>query len=193
VCLAGLALIANIVIAVLFTLLLGMAAGIAWVTGYTLLGLEVADDVRGRTFAFVQNSARVVLIGVMALAPGLAALFGERSYRIGQHVLIRYNGAALTLLVASVIAVLIGLISYRTMNDGRSTPLLDDIVSAWRSRPTSTAPEHEITPYPGRKNQPDHPAGRVATQRPGADRRHHPRTGGHRTGVHPAPGAAARW
>ena len=149
VCLAGLALIANIVIAVLFTLLLGMAAGIAWVTGYTLLGLEVADDVRGRTFAFVQNSARVVLIGVMALAPGLAALFGERSYRIGQHVLIRYNGAALTLLVASVIAVLIGLISYRTMNDGRSTPLLDDIVSAWRSRPTSTAPEHEITPYPG--------------------------------------------
>ncbi len=147
--LAGLALIANIVIAVLCTLLLGMAAGIAWVTGYTLLGLEVADDVRGRTFAFVQNGARVVLIGVMALAPGLAALFGERSSRIGDHVLIRYNGAALTLLLASVIAIVIGLVSYRTMNDGRSVPLLEDIVSAWRSRPTSTAPEHEIKPYPG--------------------------------------------
>ena len=53
--LALLALIPNMVIAVLVTLVLGAFAGVAWVTGYTLLGLEVADELRGRTFAFVQT------------------------------------------------------------------------------------------------------------------------------------------
>ena len=52
-----LALIPNMVIAVMVTLVLGAFAGVAWVTGYTLLGLEVADEVRGRTFAFVQTMA----------------------------------------------------------------------------------------------------------------------------------------
>ena len=44
--------------------------GIAWVTGYTLLGLEVDDEVRGRTFAFLQSAARVVLVLVLAAGPG---------------------------------------------------------------------------------------------------------------------------
>ncbi|HSR25908.1 MAG TPA: MFS transporter, partial [Candidatus Eisenbacteria bacterium] len=59
--LALLALIPNIVVAVLVTLVLGAWAGVAWVTGYTLIGLEVADEMRGRTFAFVQTMVRVVL------------------------------------------------------------------------------------------------------------------------------------
>ncbi len=49
--LAALALIPNIVMAFLFTIGLGACGGIAWVTGYTLLGLAVDDTVRGRTFA----------------------------------------------------------------------------------------------------------------------------------------------
>ena len=60
--LALLGLIPNLVIAVLVTLVIGAFAGVAWVTGYTLLGLEVPDELRGRTFAFVQTMVRVVLV-----------------------------------------------------------------------------------------------------------------------------------
>ena len=45
--LALISLIPNIVLAVIFAALLGAGAGVAWVTGYTLLGLEVADELRG--------------------------------------------------------------------------------------------------------------------------------------------------
>ena len=72
-----LSLVPNIALAVFFTLGLGACAGAAWVTGYTLLGLEVGDDVRGRTFAFVQSMVRVVLVSVLALGPVVAALFSK--------------------------------------------------------------------------------------------------------------------
>ena len=50
--------------------------GRAWVTGYTLLGLEVADELRGRTFAFVNSLTRLAMAGVLAAAPAIAALLG---------------------------------------------------------------------------------------------------------------------
>lgn len=128
------ALIANIVTAVLFTVLLGMCAGISWVTGYTLLGIEVADEMRGRTFAFVQNGAKIVLLAVMALAPGMAALFGQRSLEITENAVLEYNGAALTLLLASVATVAVGVVSYRTMDDGTGISLREDLLRAWRTR-----------------------------------------------------------
>ena len=49
-----LALISNLVLSVFIVTILGAFSGIAWVTGFTMLGMEVHDDVRGRTFAFVQ-------------------------------------------------------------------------------------------------------------------------------------------
>ena len=71
---AGLALVVvglspDIVLSALAVLLLGAFAGIAWVTGTTLLGTEVDDAVRGRTFAFVQTAVRVVLVAVVAAGP----------------------------------------------------------------------------------------------------------------------------
>lgn len=132
------ALIANIVTAVLFTVLLGMCGGISWVTGYTLLGIEVADEVRGRTFAFVQNGAKIVLIAVMALAPGMAALFGERSLSITDDAVLEYNGAALTLLLAAVATVTVGVVSYRTMDDGTGMSLREDLTRAWGRISTRT-------------------------------------------------------
>lgn len=138
--LALVALIPNIVLATLFTGALGVGAGIAWVTGYTMLGLEVADEIRGRTFAFVQYASRIVLIGVMAFAPALAALLGQHEIRFGDNVSLTYNGAALTLLVAAVIAVTIGVVSYRQMDDGSSVPLREDLLRAWRRRHLAAPP-----------------------------------------------------
>ncbi len=145
--LALIALIPNIVLAVLFAALLGVGAGVAWVTGYTLLGLEVADEMRGRTFAFVQSAARVVLVAVMASAPALAALMGAHSFRFGNDLELTYNGTAFTLMAGALLAVGIGLVSYRTMDDHTSVSLTEDLVTAWQRRhvaavPLASAPDH---------------------------------------------------
>ena len=134
------ALIQNFVLAAMFTAALGAAAGVAWVTGYTLLGLEVADEMRGRTFAFVQSAARVVLIAVMAFAPALAALIGRHEIRFSPGAVLSYNGAALTLALAAVLAVVIGVVSYRQMDDRSGVPLHEDVVRAWRRRHAAAAP-----------------------------------------------------
>ena len=53
--------------------LLGACAGVAYVTGYTIVGSEVDDQTRGRTFAFLQSAMRVILFAVIAVAPFVAA------------------------------------------------------------------------------------------------------------------------
>ncbi|MFT4009686.1 MAG: MFS transporter [Nocardioidaceae bacterium] len=58
---------------------LGACAGTAWVTGNTLLGLEVPDRLRGRTFAFVGSLTKLSLALVLAVAPLLAGALGTTS------------------------------------------------------------------------------------------------------------------
>ncbi|GAA2814151.1 MFS transporter [Nonomuraea dietziae] len=70
--LAAIALIHNLVIVVMLTVALGACAGIAWIIGYTLIGLEVEDSLRGRTFSFLQSTARVTLLLVVAVASPVA-------------------------------------------------------------------------------------------------------------------------
>ncbi len=132
-----LALVPNIVIVAALSVAVGACGGVAWVTGYTLLGTEVSDELRGRTFAFVQSSARIVLVGVLALAPALAALFGTHRIEFTDDAGLTYNGAALTLLVAAVLATGIGLAAYRVLDDGAAGPLRADLARAWRLRATA--------------------------------------------------------
>src|SRR5690606_5824960 len=54
------------------TVLVGFAAGVAWITGNTMLGLEVPDEVRGRTFAFAGSMIPLALSIGLAVAPLLA-------------------------------------------------------------------------------------------------------------------------
>ena len=127
--LMALAAIPNLVLAVFITIILGAFSGITWVTGFTMLGMEVKDDVRGRTFAFVQSLIRVVLVGVLAVAPLIAAAVGEHTFKF-QNSEVSYNGAAVTILIAGVIASLIGLISYKQMKDRPNVSLWSDISNA---------------------------------------------------------------
>jgi dTMP kinase len=94
---------------------LGLGAGTAWVTGLTLLGGEVDDAVRGRTFAFVQTAVRVVLLAVLAAAPALAALLGERD--AGGFT---YSGPGLVLAGAGVLAVVVGVLTRIAMDRARA-------------------------------------------------------------------------
>jgi dTMP kinase len=124
-----LALISNLVLSVLIVAILGAFSGIAWVTGFTMLGMEVHDDVRGRTFAFVQSIIRITLVAVLAIAPIIAATIGEHSYQF-ENFTLDYNGAQITIGIAGLIAVLIGLISYQQMKDRPNVSLWSDVKSA---------------------------------------------------------------
>jgi len=129
--LVALALISNLVIAVMVTLILGAFSGISWVTGFTMLGMEVENEVRGRTFAFVQSLIRVVLVAVLAIAPLIAAAVGEHTYRFANSE-VTYNGASITILIAGILAGLIGVVSYRQMRDRPGVSLMSDISAALR-------------------------------------------------------------
>ncbi len=124
-----LALIPNLVMAVFTVIILGAFSGITWVTGFTMLGMEVKDEVRGRTFAFVQSLIRITLVAVLAVAPVIAAAFGLRTYEF-ENSTINFNGAQATILIAGVIAAIIGSISYHQMRDRPNVPLWSDISNA---------------------------------------------------------------
>ncbi len=129
--LVALAAIPNLVLAVFIVVILGAFSGITWVTGFTMLGMEVQDDVRGRTFAFVQSLIRVVLVGVLAVAPLIAASVGQHTFKF-QNTQVSYNGAAVTILIAGLFASLIGFVSYKQMKDRPTVSLWSDIVNAFK-------------------------------------------------------------
>lgn len=121
--LALLAIIPNLEVVLLITIILGACAGVAWVTGFTMLGLEVKDDVRGRTFAFVQSLTRITLLLVLAVTPGMAAAIGQRTIHLGR-VMVHFKGAEVTLLLVGIFAAVVGIISYRQMDGRKEVPLL---------------------------------------------------------------------
>jgi dTMP kinase len=132
--LAGLALIQQIEIATMIAVVLGFCAGAAWVSGYTLLGLEVPDNVRGRTFAFVQSSVRTVLAVTLAVAPFVAGAIGRRTVSVGDRS-VTYNGASMTMLIAAVLAGVIGLVAWRQMDDRPGVPFWRDVRRSFGKTP----------------------------------------------------------
>ncbi len=126
-----LATVTNLVLAIFMVVLLGAFAGLSWVTGFTMLGLEVEDEVRGRTFAFVQSLIRISLVLVLAIAPVIAAAIGRHTYVVGRYTL-TYNGAAFTMFFAGVIGLVVGIISYKRMKDRPTVSFWSDIKSAVR-------------------------------------------------------------
>ncbi|HVB46259.1 MAG TPA: dTMP kinase [Streptosporangiaceae bacterium] len=145
--LALIALIPNWPSVAFLLVLLGICAGVAYVTGYTIIGREVDDDTRGRTFAFLQSAIRVIMFAVIAFAPLLAALFtttvgavtGSNNVAIG-HVKYNAVGNNVVLLLAAAVAMVLGLISYRQMDDRPGMPLMPDLVAAVRGRPLPYSP-----------------------------------------------------
>ena len=146
---AGLALVLvsvihNLVIVVFLTALLGGGAGVAWITGYTLVGLEVDDELRGRTFAFLQSLVRVVLLLVLVAAPLVSGVIGAHQIDLPGDTVYRVDGTNAVLLIAAAIAMLVGLIAYRQMDDRRGIPLGRDLLGALSGVPY-TPPEPSVT------------------------------------------------
>jgi dTMP kinase len=77
----------------------GACAGVAFVTGLTMIGAQVPDEVRGRVNAFVQALVKVVLFAATTMAPVLVDLVGVRT----------------SLVVAAVVAALAGAFAHRQL------------------------------------------------------------------------------
>lgn len=127
-CLLFMAVVPVLALVVLAVLLLGAFAGVAYVLGLTLLGAEVADEVRGRTFGLVNSLMRIDLLLVLAVAPPVAGAIGRREVPLpGTAAELGVNGVSVTILGAGLLAVLVGLASYRTMDDRPNVPLRSDL------------------------------------------------------------------
>ncbi len=134
--LVPLALVPHLEVVVVLAVGVGFGAGAAWITGTTLLGLEVPDALRGRTFAFVGSMVRLALALVLAVAPLLAGAIGSVSFgpvdAAGEH-LFSYRGAAVTILVAAVLMTAVGVLAYRQMDDHEGPSLLTDLEQSLRT------------------------------------------------------------
>jgi dTMP kinase len=133
---AGLALVLvaispHLFVAIGAVMLVGGFAGIAFLTGLTIIGSEVADEVRGRIVAFVQSIVRLTLLGSMALVPVLVGLVSARRIEVlGYPFLI--DGTRVVMLAGGAVAAVVGMLAYRQMDDRRTEPILPDLLAALR-------------------------------------------------------------
>jgi dTMP kinase len=103
------AVLQDFVGAALAASVMGMFAGIAWITGFTMIGQEVTDQLRGRVFAFVQSSTRIVLLATIAAGPVLAGAIGSHPVVIGDFNW-DITGPAAVLAVGGLIAITVSII-----------------------------------------------------------------------------------
>jgi dTMP kinase len=123
-------------LALLIVVLMGFFAGIAYLAGFTLLGTEVDDTLRGRTFALVQSLVRASLILSLAVVPFAVGLLGRHSLHLGS-VAVPVTGDRVMLFAAGLLAVAVGIAAYRQMDDRRPVPLIADVVTALRRDTTA--------------------------------------------------------
>jgi dTMP kinase len=133
---AGLALVLvaispHLFVAIGAVMLVGGFAGIAFLTGLTIIGSQVADEIRGRIVAFVQSIVRLTLLGSMALVPVIVGLVSARRIEIvGYPFLI--DGTRVVMLAGGAVAAVVGMLAYRQMDDRRTEPILPDLLAALR-------------------------------------------------------------
>ena len=137
---AGIALVAvalapHLYVALAAVILVGAAAGVAFLTGVTIIGAQVADEMRGRTIAFVQSLVRLDLLASMAMVPLAVGLIQQRTVELFDER-VTIDGTRPVLLCAGLLAALVGVLAHRQMNDRLDGSLLSDLRAALhRSRP----------------------------------------------------------
>lgn len=100
---------------------LGAAAGMAFVTGYTLLHLSTPDEVRARTFATFYTGTRAALFTALAIAPFLAGIIGRGTLILGGFA-VSMSGTRIALLLGGAVGLLAAVVARRGMARARSEP-----------------------------------------------------------------------
>ncbi|GAA5145891.1 dTMP kinase [Pseudonocardia eucalypti] len=125
------ALAPHLFVALAAVALVGSCAGTAFLTGLTIIGSQVADEIRGRVVAFVQSIVRLDLLASMAVAPVAVGLVQTRTIEAFGHP-VHVDGTRTVFGVAGLVAAVVGVLAYRQMDDRRSEPLLPDLLGALR-------------------------------------------------------------
>jgi dTMP kinase len=121
-------------------LMVGAGAGMAFLSGTTLLYGEIEDAVRGRTFAVVQIGVRTVLLLAITLSGILVGLGSSRRVQLGP-IGFDVSSTRILLLVAGAIGIWVGIGAFRQMDDKRGVPVLADLIGSLRGRPLSPPEE----------------------------------------------------
>jgi dTMP kinase len=121
----GAAASASLAPAVLAVAVVGASAGTGYVTGFTVLQENVADEMRGRIFATLYTIVRLCLLLALALSPFASSLLGKLSKHLVNgrvHVAsfrIDLPGVRLALAAGGVITLLSGIAAHRFMHRAR--------------------------------------------------------------------------
>jgi dTMP kinase len=132
--LALVALSPHLIVSLITVMMVGACAGAAFLTGVTIIGTQVEDAIRGRINAIYQSLLKIVLAGAMALTPVLVGLVKPHDVTVWGRPM-KIDGTRPVLLVAGLIAALVGVIAYRQMDDRRTEPILADLLNAIRRKP----------------------------------------------------------
>lgn len=136
---AGLAIDAvapHMVFSVIGSVIIGLGAGMAFLAGITLLQRETEDEIRGRMFAFIAVSARVILMLSMTIAAPLAGWQAARQLDLG-FTEVQISMSRILLFVAAALVAWLGVTAFRSMDDKPGVPVLADLWSSLRGRPLS--------------------------------------------------------
>jgi dTMP kinase len=116
--------------AVLIVAVVGATAGTGYVTGFTVLQENVADEMRGRIFATLYTVVRLCLLLALAVSPFTASLLGKLSNHLvsgSVHVSklrIELPGVRLALWLGGTITLLSGIAAQRLMRRARRKPAM---------------------------------------------------------------------
>jgi dTMP kinase len=121
----------HLFVALVAVAMVGCCAGVAFLTGLTIIGAQVANEVRGRVVAFVQSIVRLDLLASMSVVPLAVGLVQTRVVTLSGHAF-HIDGTRVVLGVAGLLASGVGVLAYRQMDDRRSEPLLPDLLAALR-------------------------------------------------------------
>ncbi|MFD0775824.1 dTMP kinase, partial [Streptomonospora algeriensis] len=131
-------LIPNMVMAAVLVALAGCAAGVAWVTGITLLRQELEEDIRTRTLGYLNAVARAELLVAVVAAPLLAAVIGDYSLGYGD-LDYSFLGTGAVLLIAGALVLVASMVTYRRVDRGGEVALARELFAALRGVPLPTA------------------------------------------------------
>jgi dTMP kinase len=123
-CLVFMSVVPVLALVTFATAALGFFAGLAYVLGLTLLGSDVEDAVRGRTFGLVNSLMRISLLVAVAFGAFLAHVIGV--HRVGE---VDVNGVSVTLLLGGVLGLTVGVLSFRILDDRPGVPLRRDLLA----------------------------------------------------------------
>lgn len=127
----------QLIISLGIVVLIGACAGIAFLTGVTIIGTQVDDSMRGRVNAVYQSLMKIILFAATIIVPLLVGLLRPRHIEIfGNPVIV--DGSRPVLFGAGLLAALFGVVAYRQMGDRSTEPILANLIATIRHRQRPT-------------------------------------------------------